>query len=65
MSGVVNAIIFHEQVQSDLVCCFQTLDAVCSKDLFSGYFSDHDSCRFAVRRSEKVSPYIDTVFYCF
>ena len=35
---VTSAIISHEQIQSNRVCCFQTLDDVFSKDLFSDYF---------------------------
>ena len=34
---VASAIISHEQTQSNRVCCFQTLDAVFPKDLFSDY----------------------------
>ena len=35
---VASAIISHEQTQSNRVCCFQTLDAVIPKGLFSDYF---------------------------
>ena len=34
---VASAIISHEQTQLNRVCCFQTLDAVFPKDLFSDY----------------------------
>ena len=34
---VASTIISHEQTQSNRVCCFQTLDAVFPKDLFSNY----------------------------
>ena len=35
---MIPAITAHEQTQSIPVCCFQTLDAVFPKDLFSDYF---------------------------
>ena len=35
---VASVIILHEQTQSNRVCCFQTLNAVFPKDLFSDYF---------------------------
>ena len=34
---VAFAIISHEQTQSNRVCCFQTLDEVFPKDVFSDY----------------------------
>ena len=37
MKDVESAIISHEQTQSNRVCCFQTLDAVFPKDLYSDY----------------------------
>ena len=40
MRDVVSAIISHEQTQSNRVCCFQTLDAVLPKDLFSDYLGN-------------------------
>ena len=33
-----SAIISHEHTQYNRVCCFETLDAVFPKDLFSDYF---------------------------
>ena len=36
---VTLAIISHEQIQSNRVCCFQTLDVIFSKCLLSGSFS--------------------------
>ena len=38
MRDVATAIISHEQTQSNCDCCFQTLDAVFLKDLFSDHF---------------------------
>ena len=34
---VASAATSHEQTQSNRICCFQTLDAVFPKDLFSDY----------------------------
>ena len=39
MRDVKSAIISHEQTQSNRACCFQTLDAVFSKNLFSDYLN--------------------------
>ena len=39
MRDVASAFISHEQTQSNRACCFQTLDAVFPKDLFSDYLS--------------------------
>ena len=36
---VAPAIISHEQTQLNRVCCFQTLNAVFPKDLFSDYLN--------------------------
>ena len=35
---VASAIISHEQILSNWFCCFQTVDAVFPKELFSDYF---------------------------
>ena len=37
LKDVASAIISHERTLSNRVCCFQTLDAVFPKDLFSDY----------------------------
>ena len=45
------------RLNKNRVCCFQTLDAVFPKDPFERLFRDHNSCRCAVWRPQKVSPY--------
>ena len=39
---VTSAIISHKQTRSNRACCFQTLDAVFPKDLYSDYFEKPD-----------------------